>query len=73
MKPGLGHWIYHPRQAVESSALALAHGNGRLAFADGHVIELSPVQLINEWKFDYLINEGRLIQSSVTVPYPWVL
>ncbi len=73
IKPGLGHWIYHPRQAVESSALALAHGNGRLAFADGHVIDLSPVQLINEWKFDYLINEGRLIQSSVTVPYPWGL
>lgn len=72
LRPGLGHWMYHPRKADESGAISLSHGNGRLAFADGHVEELTPALLVNEWKFDYLIDGGRLLQSGVTMPSPWL-
>lgn len=72
LRPGLGHWMYHPRKADESGAISLSHGNGRLAFADGHAEELTPALLVNEWKFDYLIDGGRLLPSGVTMPFPWL-
>lgn len=73
LHPRLGHWMYHPREAMESGAISLNHGSGRLAFADGHAVGLTPAQLLNEWKFNYLIDNGTLTQSGVAVPWPWVL
>lgn len=73
LRPGLGHWIYHPREAVESGGLSLSHRAGRLAFADGHAADLSPATLVNEWKFDVLIANGLVTNSGVSMPWPWVL
>ena len=72
LHPGLGHWMYHPREAVEDGGLALVHGSGRLAFADGHVAGLTPATLVNEWKFDCLIDGGTVTRSEVSMPWPWL-
>lgn len=72
LHPGLGHWMYHPREAVEDGGLALVHGSGRLAFADGHVAGLTPATLVNEWKFDCLIDGGAVTRSEVSMPWPWL-
>jgi len=73
LKPGLGHWFYHPREATESGGITLSHGSGRLAFADGHTENLAPAQLIGFWKFDVLINQGKVTNSGIVMPWPWLL
>ncbi len=71
--PGLGHWLYQPREAVENGGISLSHGAGRLAFADGHTAELASAKLIQEWKFDVLIINGQVTNSGVAIPWPWIL
>ncbi len=71
--PAPGIWTYHPREAIEEGGLAICHGGGRLAFADGHTEEQTVAELVNEWKFDLLIVDGEIQHSGVAMPWPWVL
>lgn len=71
--PAQGIWTYHPREAIEKGGLAICHGGGRLAFADGHTEEQTVAKLVNEWKFYILIVDGKIQPSGVAMPWPWVL
>jgi len=70
--PGMGHCFYHPRKTTEYGGLAIVHGSGRLAFADGHTSDMVASALIREWKFDIMISNGKVLSSGVALPWPWI-
>jgi len=70
--PNLGHCFYHPRVDVEYGGIAIVHGSGRLAFADGHTSEVIASTLIRDWKFDILVADGKVLSSGITMPWPWI-